>query len=220
MLSGLGARRNSEVASIYGGCGGTANGERLNCAAMTAAHRSLVKIAGGIRGANMTAVARGCTPLFWMLCKGARVMPASASRLVLILHPHPQHISEFPSMTFPFTRRSRAAPPVYRIIAYRLCRVPAGYGGRGVLVASVQSPPRTFRRVEMPRDWFPFALAATVAVDVAVGFLGISCEVWQMMAARAECPQGYSQVRPTKSNTTQTSMTVQPSDSTVPRMTM
>jgi hypothetical protein len=56
----------------------------------------------------MTAVARGCTPLFWMLCKGARVMLASASRLVLILHPHPQHISEFPSMAFPFTLDARA----------------------------------------------------------------------------------------------------------------
>src|ERR1700733_11273796 len=37
---------NAEVASIYGGSNGlcgsrTANGERLNCAAMTAAHRTL-----------------------------------------------------------------------------------------------------------------------------------------------------------------------------------
>jgi hypothetical protein len=35
-------------------------------------------------------------------------MPATASRLVLILHPHPQQISEFSSMAFPFTLDARA----------------------------------------------------------------------------------------------------------------
>ena len=43
---GLGGAGYAEVASVYGGsdgfCGGrTASGERLNCGAMTAAHRSL-----------------------------------------------------------------------------------------------------------------------------------------------------------------------------------
>jgi rare lipoprotein A len=42
----VGGIANAEVASIYGGSDGlcghrTANGERLNCAAMTAAHRTL-----------------------------------------------------------------------------------------------------------------------------------------------------------------------------------
>jgi rare lipoprotein A len=42
----LGCSAHAEVASIYGGSDGlcghrTANGERLNCAAMTAAHRRL-----------------------------------------------------------------------------------------------------------------------------------------------------------------------------------
>jgi rare lipoprotein A len=46
MLLWVGGAAHAEVASIYGGrdglCGHrTANGERLNCAAMTAAHRRL-----------------------------------------------------------------------------------------------------------------------------------------------------------------------------------
>ena len=46
MLFLLGSTANAQVASIYGGSDGlcghrTANGERLNCGAMTAAHRRL-----------------------------------------------------------------------------------------------------------------------------------------------------------------------------------
>src|SRR6516225_1650278 len=46
MLSGLAASAHAEMASVYGGRGGecgsrTANGERVNCSAMTAAHRRL-----------------------------------------------------------------------------------------------------------------------------------------------------------------------------------
>jgi rare lipoprotein A len=46
LLLPLGSSAHSEVASIYGGsdglCGSrTANGERLNCSALTAAHRTL-----------------------------------------------------------------------------------------------------------------------------------------------------------------------------------
>jgi rare lipoprotein A len=46
MLFWLGSTANAQVASIYGGSDGlcghrTANGERLNCTAMTAAHRRL-----------------------------------------------------------------------------------------------------------------------------------------------------------------------------------
>ena len=46
MLFGLGSIAHAEIASVYGGrdgfCGSrTANGERLNCSAMTAAHRRL-----------------------------------------------------------------------------------------------------------------------------------------------------------------------------------
>ncbi len=46
LLLPLGSNAHAEVASVYGGrdglCGHrTANGERLNCSAMTAAHRTL-----------------------------------------------------------------------------------------------------------------------------------------------------------------------------------
>jgi rare lipoprotein A len=46
MLFGLGSIAHAEIASVYGGRGGecgsrTANGERVNCGAMTAAHRRL-----------------------------------------------------------------------------------------------------------------------------------------------------------------------------------
>jgi rare lipoprotein A len=45
-LSGLASPAHAEMASVYGGRGGycgsrTANGERVNCGAMTAAHRRL-----------------------------------------------------------------------------------------------------------------------------------------------------------------------------------
>jgi rare lipoprotein A len=45
-LSGLVGTAHAEMASVYGGRGGycgsrTANGERVNCSAMTAAHRRL-----------------------------------------------------------------------------------------------------------------------------------------------------------------------------------
>ena len=46
MLSGFANPAHAEMASVYGGHGGycgsrTANGERVNCSAMTAAHRRL-----------------------------------------------------------------------------------------------------------------------------------------------------------------------------------
>ena len=46
MLFGLGSIAHAEIASVYGGRGGacgsrTASGERVNCGAMTAAHRRL-----------------------------------------------------------------------------------------------------------------------------------------------------------------------------------
>ena len=46
MLFGLGSIAHAEIASVYGGRGGecgsrTASGERVNCSAMTAAHRKL-----------------------------------------------------------------------------------------------------------------------------------------------------------------------------------
>jgi len=55
----LGSFAQAEVASIYGGsdglCGSrTANGERMNCAAMTAAHRTLPF------GTHVTVCHRGC----------------------------------------------------------------------------------------------------------------------------------------------------------------
>lgn len=88
MLFSVGATARAEVASIYGGrdglCGHrTANGERLNCAAMTAAHRRLPF------GTNVRVCHSGCVTVRindrgpWVRGRDIDLSPAAARAIGL-----------------------------------------------------------------------------------------------------------------------------------------